>query len=340
MMKHRALVTVMLVAALVFAASCKKSEETTEYKFFSGSFTLPYPAYVLPGYEKQFNLDTLTTLKLEDGSTSPIGYYVYDTNTGVTDTLVRGDGTVLKKVFTTKASEELGVYTFVMAAYSDGYSSESLTVTFTVVRPGLNGTASLTDFSIKSDDKTFTDPRDRRTYYYSTVGGVDWMRQNLAWKGAGKPLEESDAASDVFGRFYTHAEAMKACPEGWSLPAENDWLNLAAALGKNARYGEDIPDLAGMLMEKVKFNGSVMWEYWPQVKIDNAARFSALPVGYASVAGRKYKFSNYGEYAMFWSEDEYVDMASFRYIYEDKPYIFYGEAPAEYTAMPVRCIRK
>ena len=96
-----------------------------------------------------------------------------------------------------------------------------------------------------------------------------------------------------------------------------------------------------LYMEDLKFNGETMWEYWPDVKIDNAAKFSAMPVGYATVLDGVYDFFNYGDYTVFWtsSENEDGDSGIYRYIYVDKNIVFRGTGDKDSFAASVRCVR-
>jgi len=331
---------ITLVAALAVISSCKKEEETTTYSYMDGSVTLSFPEFLHVGAVLKFDVDTMTTLVRTDGDSTKIGYYFHDSFDDSIDTVRLKDGTVVLKEYCFSVPDSLSSFTLTLAGFSEGHYNSSAAQTYTVIRDGLNGTASITNFDIASGDKTFTDSRDGSSYYYTTVGGVDWMRQNLAWSGAGKPYKNSGAVSAIFGRFYTHAEALSACPPGWTLPSEGDWVKLGRSLGCNAVAGEIFPDISGKLMENILFNGVRMWEYWPTVKIDNAARFSSIPVGYAVIDEGSYTFREYGSYAMFWSSDRVGSKAAFRFLYEDKAGVYYGLLDPDETAMSVRCIRK
>jgi len=331
---------ISLVAAIVVFPSCDKEEETTTYDYMDGSVTLSFPEFQHAGAILKFDADTMTTLARTDGDSKNIGYYFKDSFDDTIDTVRLKDGTVVLKEYVFLVPDSLSTFSLSLSGFSEGHYNTTATQEYTVVKDGLNGEASITHFDIASGDKTFTDSRDGLSYYFSTVGGVDWMRQNLAWKGAGKPYKNSDAVSSIFGRFYTHAEALSACPPGWTLPSEDDWVKLAKDLGSDAVAGEIFPGISGKLMENILFNGKRMWEYWPAVKIDNAARFSSIPVGYAVIDGGSYIFRDYGSYAMFWSADRVGSKAAFRFLYEDKTGVYYGLLDPDETAMNVRCIRK
>ena len=340
MKKFRTAMTLLLALVLLSAAGCKKDDPVTSFDTMLGTVRLPFPRFVTAGYEAKFSLDSLTTLKLKDGSTKGIGYYVTDNCNKKTDTLVRKDGTVLKKEFTIKVPDVLGNFKVELIAFADDYYTSSAISEYSIVREGLNGDASLTNFDIFDTDFVYSDPRDLTPYVCTTVGDTDWMRQNLGWEGAGRPIEDSEAAGRIFGRFYTHSEALDACPEDWTLPGEQDWIDLAASLGKTGVAGETFFDIAGDLRDRVRFNGEEMWEYWPGINPSNTSMLSMLPTGYAQCSEGVYRYFDFGKYAMFWSAEEYDGMAAARYMYQDQPCLYYGEFPSEETALPVRCVRK
>ena len=224
----------LLALAAVAAFSCKKDEETTS-KTFGGSAKLEYPEFVEPGFTKKFGLDSLMTFTRDDGG--PIGYFFTAPITSNRDTVCNGQGEVLHREYIYVAPDSLGNFSLTFTAFAEGYVNDPVYANFTVVRHGLNGKSSLTNFDIKDSDRTFTDPRDGQTYYYTTIGDTDWMRQNLAWAGEGRPYYNCEAMSLIFGRYYTWNEAQTACPEGWRLPSDEDWAAMASFRSRLHRPG-------------------------------------------------------------------------------------------------------
>lgn len=327
-----------LVAAPVLT-SCKKDEEK-ETKFLSGTMTLTLPQFLEPGYTKTFNIDTLMTMRRDDGG--KVGYVFMDpfATTNKYDTLVTDKGVVRHNTFTLTVKDSLATFDLILMAYGGEYYGASQAASFTVIRPGLNGDKSLTGFDIKAEDKTFTDARDGNTYYYSKIGNTEWMRQNLAWQGAGVPFKEAPVMSTVMGQFYNWNEAKTACPEGWTLPSEDDWIEMAASLGITAKAFEPIPGLSGLLMENLYLNKDRLWEYFREVKISNEARFSAIPAGYATAGGGKYNFTGGIRYSVFWTSTELNGEALYRYILQGNPDTYCALGVKDSFMAPVRCIRK
>ena len=330
---YRWLVPALLTAGCLLAG-CKKEEETS-YDYLDGKLSLSMPAYVLPGYTKTFMIDTLMTVSRPDGG--PIGYYFTDPDTGKRDTLVTLTGGIDHHYFTVVAPDKVETFTLRLSTFLEEgaeYYSSSASVPFTVVRPGVSPSSSITNF--KANPIRFTDPRDGKEYYATNAGGNRWMRQNLAWEGAGKPYQNCDAMTDVFGRYYTWEEAQTACPEGWRLPTDADW----AALEEGAQPGTDIPGLAGKVMADLYFNQVKMWEYWPQVPITDEHLLSAMPVGYATVADKEYNFQGVYSYAAYWTSDESGGLGVCRYIFHDKDIVYRGRMSKTDFAAAVRCVKE
>lgn len=328
--------TITIIAAAVFAlvaVSCKKDDEDAPGRdYLNGTMTFEFPAYlqygdvvhVVPkgGYKENVS-DTLFTCFW----TNPF--------TGVKDTIrLESDPASKSREFNFEVTvDSLSTFTLSVGIVADGYYEKTATAVFAVFDPAL-GTGSLKGYDFLSSASSFTDARDGQKYYYNSIGGKDWMVQNLAWSGAGKAFQNSESISGLFGRFYTWTEAVSACPAGWHLPSNAEYKALAeAAAGSES-------SAAGALMMDATFNGDRLWEFWPDVTITNSSRFSAIPLGYALIEGDKLNFRSYKEYAMFWTADASDgDTGIARYIYVDKPALFGGEFGKESVRANVRCVR-
>ena len=323
-----------LVAVLAVTPGCKK-EQAKSYKNLEGDITLDIPVFVQVGYTKTFMIDTLMTVTCPDGD--PVGYYFTDPDTSKRDTLVTADGEILKHHYTFTAVDKRESQTLSLTAFvKSGYYSTSGSAKFTIVSSGLDGKGSLTGFDLKAFSGRFVDARDGRSYYYTKIGDLDWMRHNLAWEGAGRAYWDCAAISDIFGRYYTWEEAKTACPEGWRLPTDAEWT----ALKEGAEAGKDIAGLAGELMGDLYFNGEKMWEYWREVKITDKFGFSAIPVGYATNGGNVSDFQGAFAFAAFWTADEENDKAVCRYMQMSKDIVYRGGMSKQDFAASVRCVRE
>ena len=322
-----------LVLSAVASVSCKKDKKSDSTKsYLYGSIKLDIPSYVYRG--DVYHVNPYGVYKTE-AADSLVGYRWTSPFTSKSDTL-RFEGEPAEKGkdfdFVIDPGCELKAYTLTVAAFADGYYDTPATANFAVVDPVL-GYGSLTGYDFLEGLSVFTDPRDGKEYYYTTIAGKDWMIQNLAWKGAGRSYLDAEAVDPIFGRFYDWDEAGSACPAGWTLPSDADY-EAVAALSSGASQA------AGSMMVDAYFNGNKMWEFWPAVKITNKTLFSAIPVGYYQIDGESSVHKSFGKYAFFWTSDVDTDgMGIARYIYQDQPALFKASFGKASLKGSVRCVR-
>lgn len=194
---------------------------------------------------------------------------------------------------------------------------------------------------------TMTDPRDRKVYKWVNINGRIWMAENLnigtmihASTGgdngdgyqrnnnkAEKFCYKNDPAyCDIYGGLYQWDEAMgftineKAsglCPEGWHMPTDAEWHELALYLE---------PDEAEKLAGDKLILGS-------------RTGFQALFAGYLIFAERKYYDLTQGAY--FWSSTingQINYMALGRSIFVAKSN-FQQDTFQRVSGLPVRCLK-
>lgn len=155
---------------------------------------------------------------------------------------------------------------------------------------------------------TFTDARDGNVYKTVTIGSQLWMAENLKYlpninkidvlsenvpcyyvydyKGAKVLDAKTEENYNNYGVLYNGIAAKTACPVGWHLPSDADWIELSNSLGGNNDAGGNIKD-----------SGTTHWKK-PNFGATNKSGFTALPGGYHLGTG---KFMNIKLNGAFWS---------------------------------------
>jgi uncharacterized protein (TIGR02145 family) len=157
---------------------------------------------------------------------------------------------------------------------------------------------------------TFTDERDDKTYKTVKIGRQTWMAENLNTETAESWCYEHSAGNCAkYGRLYTWAAAMKACPSGWHLPSRREWGDLARAVGSYGTYGT-----LGNAGEKLKSKSGWNWNTEDNVSGNGTDKygFSALPGGDAYPIGGdccRDCFFDIGDWGFWWtSADRWNDI--------------------------------
>ncbi len=144
---------------------------------------------------------------------------------------------------------------------------------------------------------TFTDARDGKNYATVTIGSQTWMSQNLAWlpsvfpvndsqfdlpcyyvygyNGRDTSLAKQSAMFSLYGTLYNFTAAASACPAGWHLPSDAEWLALEKHLGMSEAEstGRDWRG-SGQISPKVKSTTG-----WKEGSSTNESGLNLLPGG-------------------------------------------------------------
>lgn len=324
-MRFKSIFFLLSAVTLAILPSChKKNDDTDSTPYLEGSVSFSIPSYVKVGEEL-----TITPKGGENPTTGNVGYYWLSSWNTKRDTVKTETGS-WSGSFNLTVPLATGSYTVTVGAFATDFYGLSTVKNFTVVDPALEGSLKGAGYQASS---SMIDSRDSGVYYLVSVGEKLWMRNNLYYSGSGVSYENSAAMDPIFGRLYKWDEAMKACPDGWRLPTNEEF---AAMTGGE---GDVLSDVAGSVMADVTFNDSKMWTFWPEVKITNATKFSAIPVGYAVDQEGYVKYMGNNQYASFWTSEADGDTATYRYIYVSKNDIFRGRGDKESFRASVRCVK-
>jgi uncharacterized protein (TIGR02145 family) len=141
-----------------------------------------------------------------------------------------------------------------------------------------------TDGKSSKDTKSFV--YEDQTYKTVKIGKQVWMAENLNIEiGKSVCYGKKSENCKKCGRLYDWETAMKACPAGWHLPTDMEWLNLEEVIGDSSTAGT-------ALKSKSDWDGKISG-------IDKYG-FSALPCGaYVMEIG-----NGLGSATAFWSATE------------------------------------
>lgn len=342
-MDFRHIYKVLAAAVLtVLSCACKKDpEDTRRYLDNSPYFTAENfvnvgdklvftPDKVTAGHDESIEVKyawTVSSLKTKpDTSAFADGHFEY-----------------------TFSKDTLGTFTVTCSAFatnSTDYYSSAASVALTIVKPGLFD-GSIDGIGRSTDMVTFTDdregqPRGDIEYYAMPVNGKLWMAENLAYTTTdskiGMAYQDCEAMNHVFGRFYSWEEAQTACPSGWHLTTEAEWMDAASAYTSDPLVlTEGWDGVSGSFMVYADFNGEQMWEWWPEVNATNKSYLCVLPVGWCYLPDKA--FAGVTKKAAFWTSAEEGEKGVYRYMTDDQPIIYRGLSDKKSFGASVRCVQ-
>ena len=157
-----------------------------------------------------------------------------------------------------------------------------------------------------------------------------WMAENLDYdykvNGESYGSVVNKNGGSAWGRYYLRDVAMKACPEGWSLPDLSEWNDLRFNLQAfySASWTQDI--------------FTTKESPW-SVEVTNATGFSLIPTGVIHLGSQT--FMNEREMAALWTS-AVADSNSQAYSWHSSPE---RDAPVYSTSfsgfeMPARCVKR
>jgi uncharacterized protein (TIGR02145 family) len=196
--------------------------------------------------------------------------------------------------------------------------------------------------------QTTVKDRDGNIYMTIRIGNQIWISENLkttkfndgkpidlvtgdkAWGSLSKPgfcyFDNNPENKDIYGALYNWyaVNTKKLCPEGWHVPADEEWRTMVNLLGGN--------NVAG---DKLKESG---YEHWKNHLLapTNDYDFTALPGGTRLYSGIFPEFGH--SYAVWWTSTEYSSLSAHNWgLHESSSRVFNGH-DSKQSGFSVRCI--
>ena len=130
----------------------------------------------------------------------------------------------------------------------------------------------------------FIDSRDGQEYQYIRYDDKAWMVENLNYNtNQGSLYYDNDSLSyaGTYGRLYSWQAACNACPDGWHLPSDDEWMDFELYWGLRTEKNEDYQyGNTDILREP----GYAHWLEHNQDSVTNESGFTVLPamsIGYS-----------------------------------------------------------
>ena len=166
----------------------------------------------------------------------------------------------------------------------------------------------------------FTDERDGQVYKWVKIGTQTWMAQNLNYKTAAHSWTyNTDDHNNLYGRLYSFDVLLQACPKGWHVPTDTEWMQLEKYLG--LKYDE-----AGLLGSR----GDIADKLLP----DNNNDFNILYGGWYN----NNNFTEIGISAHFWTSTGYGQPIAIRVFKKGKQGIYRNTINRE-AGLSLRCVK-
>ncbi len=178
-----------------------------------------------------------------------------------------------------------------------------------------------------------TDSRDGETYRWVRIGSQEWLAENLRYSALNKPkTTQPNPVIQKYGRLYNFKTAEKACPEGWHLPNDTEWLTLEEEIGLDPQQllslGYRESNNAGRLLKSA--------DHWKSGGNGyDLLGFNAVPAGMAKEDGSRRKAT---ERASFWSSSKNGMAVWIRQLRYNSNGIVRGMAGPD-QSMSVRCVK-
>ena len=194
----------------------------------------------------------------------------------------------------------------------------------------------LVDPYIMSDFGTFSDSRDSEEYKWIRIGEQIWMAENMNYDAKGSSCyDDNQGNCNTFGRLYNWKAAQKVCPQGWHLPADDEWKVLETYLGMSELEKDSQGWRGSDEGGKLKESTTAFWSS-PNTGANNESGFTALGGGIRNHNGSYFSIN---DFAYFWTAtDDNNQNAWNRGLSNNNPLVF-RKTYNKYAELSIRCIK-
>jgi len=181
------------------------------------------------------------------------------------------------------------------------------------------------------------DKRDNQVYRTLVISNHVWTAQNMNYNiGSNVGSQDSSWCYDnspeycqKFGRLYNWEAAQKACPEGWHLPAADEWLELLGEHSCSIELYQDTIYVFNCAGDALKAGKT-----WDNVN-ENPSGFSVVAAGIHYIDG----FHSIKSFALFWTATEFEDPSIHAISFNESSDAAYWPHNKNEYGLSVRCVK-
>ena len=208
--------------------------------------------------------------------------------------------------------------------------------------------------SVKHEQGSFTDPRDRTTYKTVKIGTQTWMAENLSYLPSVSPPSNESCNKPIyfvydyngqivaeakmkvnylrFGVLYNWSAAVEACPVGWHLPSEEEYEKLEIEIGFNKVQTDSMACCRG-IDQGILLKSTNGWIN--NMNGNDGSGLSCLPGGLRWSDG---KFHDLGNIGVWWTSQISSSLSAWTRVLTSKNNRVCNFSNFKYCGFSVRCI--
>jgi uncharacterized protein (TIGR02145 family) len=159
------------------------------------------------------------------------------------------------------------------------------------------------NFTTKNIDY-FTDTRDGNIYPVGKIGNQWWLLENLSYQ-----TSDANCLPDslLAGKYYTWEDAKTACPLGWHLPSDEEWIELERHIGVEEDYLYVTSQNRGHneVMKLLTPTSFTLYNGLLDNSIVNELGFSLKACGFIPLNSQNDKPQGFGLDCYYWSSSDF-----------------------------------